>query len=182
MRTSILSVVSALSLAFAAPYNPPTCGQRSSQVSDFTVKDFDFHASYIFTTPAHQNSWGYVNFTLTNSAVDYPVECSAASSQLNDFFYGTQVYQCKVPNKAEAGPATFTFSRPSGDLMINQTWYCPQEGSRYEAHGGTRLNLTCADKYEQNPDWKPGQIYSTRTVTCDHVTAQARITEISAVA
>ncbi|PHH60279.1 hypothetical protein CDD81_1869 [Ophiocordyceps australis] len=181
MRTSVLSsIVSAISLTLAAPYNPPSCGQKSSQISDFEVKDFDFHASYVFTTPAHQNSWGYANFTLANSVVDYTAQCTASSSQLNDFFYGNLVYQCKVPD--QAGPASFTFNRPTGDLMINQTWYCPQEGSRYEAHGGTRLNLTCSEKYEQTPNWKPGQIYSIRTISCEHVSTQARITEITGVA
>lgn len=75
-----------------------SCMSRGSKVSGWTVSNFDFHASYTFTTPAHQNSWGYVNFTLENPAVDYKPICSAASSQLQDFYYGTQVYKCEMPD------------------------------------------------------------------------------------
>jgi hypothetical protein len=109
------------------------CSDTSFHDFEWTIKDFDYHASYIFTTPAHQNSWGYVNFNITNPAVPFTVPCSAASSQLSDFFYGTQIYTCTLPEDAPAGagPTTFTFSRPSGELAVNQTWTCSDVDPQY---------------------------------------------------
>ncbi|KAM0252842.1 hypothetical protein ACHAQJ_007528 [Trichoderma viride] len=172
-------------VAYPPPPPPPPpaasgCTASSTKVSQWTVDDFDFHASYTFSTPAHQNSWGYVNFTLTNPALGYTPICSAASDQLSDFFYGNFVYNCQVPSNI-TDKATFTFSRPDNSLLINQTWNCADEGSRFSAQGGVNLNLTCSDTTWQNPDWTPGQIYSQRTVACGKVTVPATIEEMSAV-
>lgn len=160
---------------------PTGCTASSTKVSQWTVDEFDFHASYIFSTPAHQNSWGYVNFTLSNPALNYTPVCSAASDQLSDFFYGNFVYNCQVPDSAAADKASFTFARPNNTLAINQTWHCADEGSRFTAEGGVQLNLSCSDTTWQNPNWQPGQIYSSRTVTCGKVTVPATIEEMSAV-
>lgn len=109
------------------------CSDLSLQDFEWQVDDFDFHSSYIFTTPAHQNSWGYVNFNLSNPAVpDVVASCSAASDQLQDFFFGTQIYKCTV-NGTTAGPApaSFTYNRPSGELDVNQTWTCRDKDPKY---------------------------------------------------
>lgn len=173
------------STALAAPttrQEPESCLDRSTNVSHWTVEKFDFHSSYIFTTPAHQNSWGYVNFTLSNPAIDYKPICSAESNQLSDFFYGTQAYTCTVGDDAPGGGgATFTYARPSGELRINQTWTCFEEQARFAAEGGVKLDLTCEDNTWQNPDWQRGEMYSVRTVKCNFVDAEAPIEEISAV-
>lgn len=166
--------------------DPSTCLERSQDMTKWTVEQFDFHSSYIFTTPSHQNSWGYVNFTLSNPALDYKPTCSAQSNQLSDFFYGTVLYECTMPEEAlsrrsvSQEAAAFTFSRPSGELEVAQSWYCPEEGARFVAEGGVKLNLNCKDREWQNPDWEMGQIYSSRTVTCDLVDAEAPVTEIGA--
>ncbi|KAL7912645.1 hypothetical protein GGI35DRAFT_258200 [Trichoderma velutinum] len=183
LSSSVLALPSVPRAISTKPYPvPPTapgCTEKSTNLTAWTVDNFDFHSSYTFTTPAHQNSWGYVNFTLTNPAVDYIPVCSAASNQLSDFFYGTFVYECTLPNTSDK--ATFTFSRPNSQLQINQTWSCADEGSRFTAIGGVTLNLTCDDTTWQNPNWTAGQIYSTRTVTCGKVTVPASIEEMSAV-
>ncbi|PHH89885.1 hypothetical protein CDD83_5058 [Cordyceps sp. RAO-2017] len=185
MRSFITALLLA-GAALAAPANPETtkpqtCTSRSTKVRDWKVEDFDYHASYVFSTPAHQNSWGYVNFTLVNPVLHYKTVCQAASSQLQDFFYGQVVYKCTTPN-GYGDEATFTFSRPSGELKINQTWYCPNEGSHFEAHGGVHLDLKCNESKWQNDHWKIGQIYSTRNIDCAHVDVQAKVTEMSGVA
>ncbi|KAL6880879.1 hypothetical protein J3F83DRAFT_720175 [Trichoderma novae-zelandiae] len=193
MIATMLSLLSTCALllassALAAPYSPPPttnpylpkCTSQSSNVTEWTINNFDFHASYVFTTPAHQNSWGYVNFTLANRAVTYTPVCSAASDQLSDFFYGNFVYSCtnvEVPGDR----ATFTFSRGDNQLLVNQTWACAGEGSRFTALGGVRLDLNCSDTTWQNPSWTPGNIYSQRTVTCGKLTVPAKIEEMSAV-
>ena len=94
----------------------------------WTVHGFDYHASYTFTNPAHQNSWGYVNFNLTNNVVPYTAVCAASSSQLSNFFYGTVDYTCTLPVDAPAGSAVmFRFSQPSGQLDIKESIICTEK-------------------------------------------------------
>lgn len=110
----------------------PGCTEASFGNFSWMVDDFDYHASYIFTTPAHQNSWGYANFNLSNPALPYKAACSATSSQLNDFFYGDFWYECSIPDGSPAGTgATFAFNRASGQLDFNQTWRCSDEDAQY---------------------------------------------------
>ncbi|RDA83660.1 hypothetical protein CP532_4655 [Ophiocordyceps camponoti-leonardi (nom. inval.)] len=182
---SLLATLLLTGSALAAPtdqHKSPSCTSKSSSMREWTVTGFEYHASYTFSTPAHQIAGGSVNFTLSSPVLSYSVSCPASSSQLQDFFYGTQVYKCQAPAVAGGDEATFTFSRPSGELKINQTWSCPSEGSRFEARGGVTLNLTCADTKWQNPDWKMGQIYSTHNIDCQPVTVKAPVTEMSGVA
>ena len=183
---AILSSILLAGAALAAPATPArrdeSCVDQSLGVNLWTVEKFDFHASYIFTTPAHQNSWGYVNFTLANPAVDYKPICAGRSNQLQDFFYGTQIFDCEMPEGApEGAEATFTYSRPSGALRVNQTWPCVDEGARFEAQGGVNLNLTCEDTTWENPNWEIGQIYSSRNIVCNQVDAETPMEQISAV-
>lgn len=111
-----------------------SCTDASLKGFQWTVEDFDYHASYIFSTPAHQNSWGYVDFNLSNPAVPDVLEsCSAASSQLEDFFYGTVVYQCALNATSTSAktPPTFSFNRITGELDVNQTWTCYDKDPKY---------------------------------------------------
>ncbi|ORY68551.1 uncharacterized protein BCR38DRAFT_335597 [Pseudomassariella vexata] len=163
----------------------PGCQAASQKDFAWTVEDFDYHASYTFTTPAHQNSWGYVNFNLSNPALTYKASCSASSNQLSDFFYGTMPYTCTVPDGSTA-KTTFDFSRPSGKLNVNQTWVCSDLDPKYPAtfHGYGAINLTlgCTDTTWQNPNWTMGQIYSDREVKCTPVTLPVKPYEMTAVA
>lgn len=184
MYTSILNTLFLAGSALAIPTNTPrkeSCLDVSQHLKLWKVAQFDYHSSEVFTTPAHQNSWGYVNFTLENPAVDYRPICSAASNQLSEFFFGTVIYDCKVEDDGAGGAATFTYSRPSGELRINQTWACTEEEALFEAEGGIDLDLTCEENKWQNPDWSQGQIYSTRNVDCNFVDAETPITTIRAV-
>lgn len=187
----MLSTIFTLSLAGVALALPSitarqedqTCVDISTKMTLWEVKQFDYHSSVVFSTPAHQNSWGYVNFTLENPAVDYRPICSAASNQLSDFFYGTVIYDCQIPDAEEGAEATFTFSRPSGVLQINQTWICDDEDdpAAFEAQGGIDLDLHCRDVEWENPDWQQGQIYYTRNIDCNFVDAETPITSIQAI-
>ena len=137
MYAILSGLIAAASLATASPIflntrEDGSCSDVSFKGLEWTVEDFDYHASYIFTTPAHQNSWGYVNFNLSNPAFPYLASCSATSNQLSDFFYGTMWYNCTLPEEAPyGGEATFAFSRPSGKLDINQTWTCDDPDPQY---------------------------------------------------
>lgn len=114
----------------SAPPPRPNCESKAKSLK-WTVQDFDYHASYIFTTPAHQNSYGYVNFNLTSTAVGFTASCSASSSQLTDFFYGTQWYTCILSPDAPAGSVVeFQFNRPTGQLDVRQTVVCPAEKNK----------------------------------------------------
>lgn len=109
------------------------CSDKSFHNFAWTVQDFAYHASEVFSTPAHQNSWGYVNFNLSNPAVpDVVASCSAASDQLEDFFYGTLWYDCTFNGTISGpAPATFAFNRPTGELDVNQTWTCDDQDPEY---------------------------------------------------
>ena len=50
------------------------------------------------------------------------------------------------------------------------------------AYGTVDLDLECKDETWVNPDWKIGQIYSSRTVTCDPVTLPLEPYQMEAVA
>jgi hypothetical protein len=129
---SSLALFPALALAapFAARDAEPGCHDASTRGFAWTVEGLHFHASYVFTTPAHQNSWGYLDFNLTNPALAYPVRCAASNSRVNDFFYGEQAYTCDGPEGAGA-VTTFSFSRPDGRLGLNQTWSCSDKNPQY---------------------------------------------------
>jgi hypothetical protein len=131
----IATLAALLPLAIAAPHakvlrdNNPGCQAASSNLT-YTVEDFDFHASYIFTTPAHQNSWGYASFNLTNPALTYKSSCSAQSNQLSDFFYGNQIFTCTEPDGSTT-KTTFDYNRVTGQLDFNQTWICSDQDPQW---------------------------------------------------
>jgi hypothetical protein len=137
MNKLVTVLASILPLALAAPSgltprdDNPGCQDKSFNNFEWSVEDFDYHASYIFTTPAHQNSWGYASFNLTNPALTYKATCSASSNQLSDFFYGTVNYECTVPDPESPTGTTFSFNRPSGQLDLNQTWVCSDQDPQY---------------------------------------------------
>ncbi|KAK3994808.1 hypothetical protein QBC44DRAFT_40624 [Cladorrhinum sp. PSN332] len=148
------------------------CSETSFKHFNWTVKSFDFHANYIFSTPAHQNSWGYSSFDLFNPADLSTVSCSAASSQLNDFFYGTIPYTCNDTATGRHGATKFDFNRPTGELRANQTWTCDldqQYPITFTGYGAVNLTLDCDQTFYQNPNWTIGEIYSRRDITCQKV-------------
>ncbi|KAF2502308.1 hypothetical protein BU16DRAFT_521056 [Lophium mytilinum] len=177
-----IALAAIISSVFAAPTKREECCNDRSKNPEWTVHGLDYHASYIFTTPAHQNSWGYVNFNLTNTAVDYTVACSGDSDQLSDFFYGNMWYTCQTAEGTP--PAYFRYDRPTGRVDLNQTWVCPdpQYPTTYGAYGNATKELTCTDTTWQNPNWTMGQIYSSRTVECNLVDLVVEPSQIWAVA
>ncbi|KAH6657202.1 hypothetical protein BKA67DRAFT_554557 [Truncatella angustata] len=193
MHGFISTLLTILPLATAAPFGlglnsrdaNPGCQAASFNNFSWTVEDFDYHASYIFTTPAHQNSWGYVNFNLTNPALTYKASCSGTSNQLSDFFYGTVPYTCTTPAGTSA-KTTFDFSKASGTLNINQTWTCsdldPQWPATINGYGQVNLTLACTDSTYQNQNWTLGQIYSDREIRCAPATVPVKPYKMTAIA
>ncbi|KAJ2980374.1 hypothetical protein NUW58_g6958 [Xylaria curta] len=191
MRHFIRVSLAVLPLATAAPYslNPrdgkPGCTSLSFGDFSWTIQDFTYNAAYHFTNPAHQVSSGSVKFNLTNPALPETVVCTADSTWLTDFFYGNINYDCK----AAAGSTTktsFAFSRPSGQLNVNQTWTCHDEDPQYpvtfRGYGTVNLTLDCKESNYQNPDWHQGETYSLRTITCSPVTLSLKPHDKTAVA
>lgn len=115
----------ALALAATASAAPASTAVKASETTSeltWTVSNFDFHADYIFTTPAHQNSWGYVSFALSSDKTDLVYSCSTSSSRLTDFFYGETEYQCALPQGApEGSKAGFRYNRTDGTLTLSET-------------------------------------------------------------
>ena len=129
----LAALIALLPAAFAAPFDQPSsyaqsCSDRSQHLT-WSVSDLFFSSSRIFTTPAHQNPWGQVSFNLTNPATNSVTACSAYSSQLSDFFYGTVWYQCANNNDTSVSATYFRYDRPTGRLDLNQTWACNDAAS-----------------------------------------------------
>ncbi|KAL8404769.1 hypothetical protein RB594_009588 [Gaeumannomyces avenae] len=148
------------------------CAELSSGGSfAWEVRDFSYRAFWIFQNPAQQWARGELGFTLANPATGREAVCSATSSQLSDFFYGTVTYSCDVPDGEGRPPPTFRFNGYGlWRLQVNETWTCSPGGTFIGAT--TRdLPLKCNDTgVVRNPDWEPGQpgnFYSTRYLTCD---------------
>ncbi|GAP93076.1 hypothetical protein SAMD00023353_10000270 [Rosellinia necatrix] len=191
MRNFIGTLAAVLPLVAAAPYGvserDSTTGCTATSFGDFswTIEDFTYHAGYLFTTPAHQVSSGSVDFSLTNPAFSEKVSCTAYSTWLTDFFYGNINYNCTIPENTGT-ETTFSFSRPSGELNINQTWTCTDEDPQYpvtfRAYGTINLNLDCKETNYQNPDWQMGETYSNRDITCAPVTLPLQPHDKTAVA
>ncbi|KAK3366279.1 hypothetical protein B0T24DRAFT_416640 [Lasiosphaeria ovina] len=163
------------------------CTAASFGAFAWGVRGFDFHASYIFTTPAHQNSWGYASFNLSNPADGSVAACAAASSQLSDFFYGNLAYACTYPAGSDSGgSASFDFDRATGALRVNQSWTCrdedPQYPTTFTGYGAVNLKLDCTDTQYTNPNWTIGQIYSDREIKCSPVDVDVTPYELTAVA
>ena len=172
--------------------SPAGCTDTSFNSFAWLARSFDYHASYVFTTPAHQNSWGFASFDLFNPADKTTAKCEARSSQLQDFFYGTVAYQCDDAGanggEGRLGKTSFDFSRPEGRVRVNQTWGCDDREPEFpyvilfeigeglvtdEKHrisftgrGDLNLTLDCTETFYQNPNWTMGQIYSSRDIKC----------------
>ncbi|KAK3372965.1 hypothetical protein B0T24DRAFT_503905, partial [Lasiosphaeria ovina] len=148
----------------------------------WTVHGFDYHASYIFSTPAHQNSWGYASFNLTSNIVpSYTAACTASSSQLSSFFYGIVVYNCVLPATAPAGAAaSFRFNSLTGELDIDQTVVCREKNTQasFTASGSTNLTLSCTDTKTVNQNWTIGEIYSDEEIKCAPVDVTFRPSQV----
>lgn len=163
----------ALALAATASAAPASTAVKATETTSaltWTVSDFDFHADYIFTTPAHQNSWGYVNFALSSDKTDLVYSCSTASSRLTDFFYGETEYQCSAPEGApEGSAASFKYNRTDGTLTLKETVVGDET---YTVSGSTTVQTTCTDETEgPSPNWQIGEIYTWRKVVCEKVDA-----------
>lgn len=131
----LISLLSLMAVASAIPSPQPSpqavsCTPTASTLW-WVVSGLYYHESHIFSTPAHQNSWGYVAFNMTNSITGTTSQCEAASDQLNDFFYDTQSYDCEDLDPATGGGSSFTFNRPGKQLQVEQDWYCVEGANRY---------------------------------------------------
>ncbi|KAI1822534.1 hypothetical protein F4861DRAFT_386968 [Xylaria intraflava] len=188
MRTFVGVLAAMLPLAVAAPSGPrprdySDCTSLSFDDFSWTVEAFAFGASYLFTTPAHQVSSGTVAFNLSNPALPETVSCQAYSTWLTDFFYGNVNYNCAAPDGSTT-KTSFAFSRPSGELNVNQTWTCHDNDypTIFAAYGAVNLTLDCTEDDYQNPNWTMGQIYSSRVITCAPVTLPLKPHDETAVA
>ncbi|KAK5658927.1 hypothetical protein OQA88_1743 [Cercophora sp. LCS_1] len=156
-------------LASAAPTaagdGPKTCKQITLSAMNWIAMGFHYRSQVIFSTPSHQIDAGNVEFTLTNTAIDYVMQCAAASSQPIDFFYGDQWFDCTGPAGSKAA---FQYDKAGGKLSVKQDWSCQDDPSDVQFHGeGTVVfSLNCTVTDWKNPDWTQGELYSTEMTDC----------------
>ncbi|KAK4455286.1 hypothetical protein QBC34DRAFT_315404, partial [Podospora aff. communis PSN243] len=126
---------------------------------------FDFHESYTFTTPAHQNSWGFVDFNLTNNLVSYTASCKAQNNRMFNFYGETPAFACTPPDEAPLGAAAnFRFNRLTGQLDVEE-WIVQGEEKVLVA-GSMNVTLACTDETTVNENWVIGEVYGQRDVRC----------------
>ncbi|KAH6683567.1 hypothetical protein F5X68DRAFT_22816 [Plectosphaerella plurivora] len=190
MRSILFLLLAPLALAspviLEARNTTKSCMARSPGMTEWELEDFDFHASYIFSTPSHQNSWGNVTFTAFNSVHNTRTRCSAKSNRLNDFFYGEVEYACDTNGDANLGAAKFTFNRPSGEVTMEQTWYCHDNPNfppaRFTAKGDVVTQLKCEETTFENGNWTMGSSFSQRDITCELVDVVVPVKELTGIA
>lgn len=153
--------------ALAPRDNNAGCNNRSLDFF-WVVQDFQYNASYTFSTPAHQIDSGEVAFTLVNPALAYTAACTASSSQLQDYFYGNIIYTCTNGLPDRSAVTTFSYSATAQYLTFNQSWTCsdttPEYPATYHAYGAVNLTVDRWESTYQNGNWSMGQIYSTDLV------------------
>ena len=117
-----------LTISTPASEHSPYCKTHPTlQFYDITYSDNTY-----YSTPAHMaTAIGTIDFSISNTAVNYKSRCSALADAIAypDFFYGNNTYPCTAPASAGTGASTnFTYSRPEGKFSINSIWSCG-EGS-----------------------------------------------------
>jgi hypothetical protein len=152
-----------------------------------SVRDFgwdltlEYRAFWYFTNPAHQNSWGHVNFTLKNPAVASTISCQYDSDRLTDFFYGDFWMTCVPTPAVPAITSTYFKFFTHSKFELNQTWVCDDKDPKtapvkFNAIAATALDMKCTDVSWQNPNWTQGSgaFYSTRDVKCAPVSLKLK--------
>lgn len=162
LKTTVLSILLTTGRIALAANCQPSCASSSMSAS-LALDTFINTGSWTFTTPAHQNANGYINFDTTNSVLGTQTRCWATSTRLTDFFYGMIDYEC------EDDVTSFSFSQLNDGLLeVNTTWSCDAEGKTFQGTTGQiNLGLECDETYWQNPNWTMGQLYSSRQRECE---------------
>ncbi|EFX05616.1 hypothetical protein CMQ_3685 [Grosmannia clavigera kw1407] len=172
MQTSFVALLALSAGVLASPSAPApthafTCKDANEGFA-WSMTLFEYKATEVSTTPAHQNVDGEVSFNISNPALlslQSSSGCSGSSVQYPDYFYGNIVYECIDPRIDTNTKTTFTYDAPSGLLSINQTWTCPdaKDPVSFFAAGSVNLTLTTSKTSYSNPDWKMGQTYASKT-------------------
>jgi hypothetical protein len=129
----LLSLASALPEALA-PAAAPSCDAISKSRLAIAFTNFQYGASWVFSTPAHlATAQAAVSFTVRNNLIPVPIACSARSSQVYAFFTGAPSYACDVSQVPAAVGAKvgFTFDTAgNGTVGLTASWNCVNSQSK----------------------------------------------------
>ncbi|KAF1958714.1 hypothetical protein CC80DRAFT_490533 [Byssothecium circinans] len=184
------SLVTLLPLTLALPSLTP---RAYSDPCDYTTNPPTFYltsAKYssqlTYSTPAHLAvSSATVEFNLTNSVDDSVNErcIGYASGQQFDAGFFAYPYAINCTGTGGGGviqSASFEYTGYARTVGVNETWTCG--GNTYLGTAGTKFDFQCKEDVYQNPNWTtPGEIYSSRTVTCEPLNTSVVPTVIQAV-
>jgi hypothetical protein len=140
------------------------CTAASSATLVWRINTFEFQANETTVSPNPEFVQGIANFTLENSALGYKTVCRGESQRKPDYFYGDIVYDCAMPADAAGDKTSFSFTRKTRMLEINQTWACEKDGSHFSGHGVVKLQLACNEMLRKNRF--NGKDFSSRTEDC----------------
>ncbi|KAH6883305.1 hypothetical protein BKA58DRAFT_448076 [Alternaria rosae] len=155
----------------------------AAALPSLSLTDIRFYSYVLFVTPSAQGPRQGVIFTMTNSAIEVPITCSAVSYNAYALFSSSVTYEC---NFAPAGgeeeredpwcwtnSATFNFDTTKldeknvtiYDLTVEMSWTCENEGV-YGLSAQSILDLDCSVWSCENRMWPKYDIYSNTSTYC----------------
>ncbi|CEJ87234.1 hypothetical protein VHEMI04347 [[Torrubiella] hemipterigena] len=137
---TLLTTALLASATLAAAAARDDCASQAIAMKSWTIHNFNFNASKVFTTPAHQFGDGYVGFNLFNTVTNEERRCDGGAGRLDPWFVGDANFQCRTMNGANDPNTVFNFNLASRTVKLNQSFECPGSVTQYVAQGGADLS------------------------------------------
>ncbi|KAK4173691.1 hypothetical protein QBC36DRAFT_303435 [Triangularia setosa] len=130
---------------------------------EWSVSQLEYQSS-VATVPGEESSaWGYISFSLSNTATTYTADCTAASNTNanSGFFDGEQDYLCSLSEGApEGSQVAFKFNRTTGSLSLQEVILCSEGeiSGTFIIRGNTDLSLACSEEISENEDFTNSEV------------------------
>ncbi|KAK4669953.1 uncharacterized protein QC763_207455 [Podospora pseudopauciseta] len=163
-----------------------SCSNKTVDVKfRWSIKGLQYTTSSTFMSPTEEQEQKpsiestYFSFNLTNPAIGGLARCNTTMS--GPIPNATHVFWCDKWLSVDAGTVGLYGTRGprlhlrfhEKTLLLNDGWKCDEPGQRsngdiqYSARGLIELEYSqCTGASSVTGDWKPGQIYSQKTIGC----------------
>lgn len=163
---TLLTTALLASAALAAPAARDDCASQAVAMKSWTIHNFNFNSSRVFTTPAHQFGNGWVGFNLFNTVTNEERRCDGGTTRLDPWFVGDANFKCRTMDGQSDENTVFNFDMPAWTVKLNQSFECPGAITQYVAQGSADLkkHVRYTRREFHNYGWtiEPGaQIYQT---------------------
>jgi len=167
---TILSLAVLANLALADNTIPRVCSENTT----FSLSDISYGQGHRYNAPSKlAYASAGVSFTVTNTAGEYDLECSATSKKVGAYFDGKTAFTCGDDDLYAPFKANFTFERPSNTIAITAKWGCYNRKTRnydtFEGKASGSAQIKCNDRAWDNKNWTEGALFSYQSTSCDPV-------------